>query len=383
VQDIAPPEQASTYAAMDAELLRQGPSGVQRYETDVFDAAGRSQRVVFHKANFADHTGAVAGQVGVILDITDLRDAEASITIVHQRLRDAIAAVDDGFAIFDADDRLVECNEKYIDFYGCLGSPEQAIGLTFAEIAAKVHATGLVDLEGEDGDAWIARRIAAHRDPPAIPLIQKLKDGRWLRINERRTADGGAVGVRSDITSLVQREQDLEKARQCAEFLAFHDPLTGLPNRQMLRDQLDLFAARSRRNQTPFAVLFIDLDGFKEVNDTYGHEAGDKVLNAVGHILQGCIREGDLVARLGGDEFVIVAEIGGQRSEIIQIAERVIATCRHPIPECHGFSGVTASLGIAVFPDDASTINDVLRAADRALYQAKHRGKNIFVLHGG
>jgi diguanylate cyclase (GGDEF)-like protein len=170
-----------------------------------------------------------------------------------------------------------------------------------------------------------------------------------------------------------------ERTRQL-RFQAFHDPLTGLANRSLILDRAEQMLARSRRERTQVAVLFLDLDNFKVINDTLGHEAGDQLLEAVGSRLQGALRAGDTVGRLGGDEFVVLVDGPSLASGVGVVAHRMLALFDTPfdIAASEVPYPVTVSIGIA--EDDGGSADDLLRDADVALYRAKEAGKERALL---
>lgn len=178
----------------------------------------------------------------------------------------------------------------------------------------------------------------------------------------------GTAGVIHDITIYKERQKQLKQ-------LAFFDELTGLPNRNMMERELNKAIARSKRQQHQLIVTFIDLDGFKEVNDTLGHEAGDELLEAVANRLSNVVRDEDLVARLGGDEFIIVLE-ETEKEDIENIMERIIDQVSEPYLclETHEVS-VTPSIGLSVFPEDGEDLETLIKKADKAMYVAKENGK--------
>ncbi len=162
--------------------------------------------------------------------------------------------------------------------------------------------------------------------------------------------------------------------------LAHFDQLTGLPNRTLLLDRLHQAISVSSRTSRAISLLFIDLDGFKQVNDTYGHGIGDRLLKEVAARLLACLREGDTAARLGGDEFVVVL-LESDLDRATTVAERILETLR----ESYGFgkktiSSISASIGIAVYPEHANELDALLAAADNAMYVAKENGKNQFAV---
>jgi two-component system, cell cycle response regulator len=172
--------------------------------------------------------------------------------------------------------------------------------------------------------------------------------------------------------------QQLEAANEALNFLALHDVLTGLPNRRLLLDRLSLAISHARRNKEMMAVMYLDLDLFKEINDSLGHDAGDFLLSVVGKRLQGAVRQADTVARLGGDEFVIVLSQLNAHDDIGKLASKVIATVAQPYEFNGAEVSMTASVGVSIYPTHGETVERLMKRADTALYQAKREGKNNF-----
>src|SRR5207249_1389624 len=179
----------------------------------------------------------------------------------------------------------------------------------------------------------------------------------------------GYRGVGKDIS---ERKQDEERI----QFLANHDALTSLPNRAMFSEVLNLAVQNARRYNRNFAVLFIDLDRFKNINDTLGHEAGDKLLQEMGTRLTQTVRASDVVARLGGDEFVVPVAEGSEAKQVAAVARKALSAVVKPIliqgQECL----VTASIGICMYPSEAHDEQSLMKNADIAMYRAKEDGKN-------
>lgn len=164
------------------------------------------------------------------------------------------------------------------------------------------------------------------------------------------------------------------------EALALHDPLTGLANRQLLSDRITLGIAHARRNESRMGVIYLDLDGFKEVNDRLGHDAGDVLLTMVAARLLGAVREEDTVARLGGDEFVVALNTINDVDDAEQVAAKMIDAVSQPYDIAGQNVRVTVSAGIAIFPTHGEEVERLCKNADQALYDAKHAGRNRYCL---
>jgi diguanylate cyclase (GGDEF)-like protein len=202
---------------------------------------------------------------------------------------------------------------------------------------------------------------------------------RWLltrgRVTERDPATGRAlrmVGTNVDITDRKRMEEALQS-------VANTDPLTGLANRVALADRIRLAIARSRRNSTAFALLYLDIDRFKQVNDSLGHSAGDKLLVQFAMRLRACVRASDSVARLGGDEFIVLLEDLKDRDAALRIADKILEETRAPVRIDAREVAVTTSIGIAYYAGDESG-EELLQRADAALYEAKRAGRDAYSL---
>ncbi len=196
----------------------------------------------------------------------------------------------------------------------------------------------------------------------------------WVLLSSRRIAFAGQDCWMTALNNIDDRKRAQDEMRH----RAFHDELTGLPNRAMFMDALSRTLHRMERRNGVFFILFIDLDEFKDVNDSLGHSMGDALLREVATRIRRCVREGDLVARLGGDEFVILVESESHADEIAVIAQKILQALQPP----HQLGGhlvrVTSSIGISRYPEDGTEISDLLRNADAAMYKAKDHGRNNF-----
>lgn len=172
----------------------------------------------------------------------------------------------------------------------------------------------------------------------------------------------------------------LEEQKHAAEYLSLHDALTGLPNRAYFDEELPRAALRSDRSKKPFALIYMDLDGFKPINDQLGHDAGDLVLRSVAEHIKIALRGSDFACRLGGDEFSVVIENFASKEDIGLVAEKLLAAIKTPVTTVKGSPFVTGSVGIAVYPDDAQNIDELRRLADQSMYKAKE-SHNTYALH--
>jgi diguanylate cyclase (GGDEF)-like protein len=293
-----------------------------------------------------------------------LRDAE--LRDQNGRFNDALDNMPHGLCFFDAQKRLVLCNSRYVALYG-LPARLSAPATPLAEILRFRSAMGNAPV---DLAAYVDQHpeLASKADTTVFDC--ELQDGRTIRISHKPTITGGYVASHEDITAIRQAEARIAH-------MAHHDALTGLPNRVLFRDEMERAVARLRRGEE-VAVLCLDLDHFKAINDTLGHPVGDALLSAVAERLQACVGEADIVARLGGDEFAVV-HVGqdGPGSATI-LAQRFIETIAAPYELLGHQVVVGTSVGIALAPNDGEDPDQLLKSADMALYRAKEDGRGTF-----
>jgi len=232
--------------------------------------------------------------------------------------------------------------------------------------------------ESPDEAGWAAHRASLDEHVPFrdFEFARRMPDGvvRHLAVSgEPRFGPEGAFngyrGVGRDITEIAL-------ARQRIASLAYSDPLTGLANRTSLMPALEQAVQRARRRNAKLAVVFVDLDGFKQINDIYGHDAGDALLIELAGRLRDNLRASDLIARLGGDEFLVVLEDVQDPGPVEIVANKLLAETVRPYTLPGARASVTASIGISIFPDDAADAIALMKHADIAMYAAKQAGKN-------
>lgn len=332
----------------------------------------------------------------ILLAIHQRERADAERGRAAALLDNAIEAMSDGFVMWDESDRLVTCNQRYRDLYA-LSAPFMTAGAHFEDIIRKgaelgqyPQATGEIEEFVRDVTTW-------HRQGRGS-IERLLPDGRWLLITESRMRDGGIVGIRTDITALkgalaelaaanTRANEAAEEARQQnaalveqehrIRFLAHHDELTNLQNRFAFRSQITKSLLRKEGDSAVAALLFLDLDRFKDVNDTLGHPVGDLLLLSVAERLKTCVRDTECVARLGGDEFAVLSLDSGQPQQAAALATRIIEVLSEPYVLKDRTISISASVGIAIAEGSGFDADLLLKQADLALYQAKARGRGV------
>jgi len=313
--------------------------------------------------------GAISGFVTIYTDISDTKTTEEQLTRQRDVMKTIIENFPGAISLFDADLKMAACNEQFkilLDFPPHLFSGNEVHFEDLIRFNAKRGEYGPGDSEElTDQITERARNFTAHRIERSRP------GGQWLEIRGTPIPSGGFVTSYIDIT-------ERKKAEERIRGLALQDTLTGLPNRLNLNDQVEQALERAASAQREFAVMFLDLDGFKSVNDSYGHDMGDILLVHVAQLLRKAVRETDVVARLGGDEFVVLLHDVTDQAMIAATAQKIV----HSIGEPCALKGVEikigASIGIAIYPRDGTTRETLLKVSDHAMYLAKSSGKGNY-----
>lgn len=221
----------------------------------------------------------------------------------------------------------------------------------------------------------IATKRTLHRDAAGnLFLIGVMRD-----ITERKRME---EDLKRTATELAHTNAELQRSAHQLQHLANHDSLTGLPNRQLFGQRLEQAILWARSNRQILAILFVDLDGFKQINDTEGHRVGDGLLQMISCHLTGCLRSSDTIARLGGDEFTVILPAIPGKQEATRVAEKLLSTLAQPFVIEGKTVAITASIGISLYPQDGQTADELLNQADIAMYQAKQAGKNGYAFVG-
>lgn len=336
----------------------------RNFESSRLGADGTERHISLSGDPQFDGDGRFKGYRGVGSDITARKRAEQALRDSVQELRMFADSIPAMTVSWDENLRCKFANQAFSEFFGVTG--ERIVGRHVREIS------------GEE----VYREIEAH-------YAQALQGYPVTYQRTRRLANGEAryleirlfpsLGEKGNVQGCFSVTSDITEHRMAAErsrHLAHHDSLTGLPNRLLFHDRLAQQIAQSKRNSRPFALLFLDLDKFKPVNDGLGHAAGDELLKAVASRIREQVRESDTVARFGGDEFTVILPNAGERGQAEAIAAKITAALTAPFPlaGCGRSVEIGTSLGIAVYPTDARNAHELITAADAAMYLAKQAG---------
>ncbi len=314
-----------------------------------------------------ERTQALRQANGELRSEVDLRkEAEGRLRVYAE----VISSTDDSVIITDPDGTVVEINPAYQRATG--RSREEVIGKNLHEFGRDSDAEVFYGTLWRDLKAagyWTGEITESRYDGESFPC--------WALCNavhDEHGEPGHYVCVIRDITALKQNEQQLEQ-------LAFHDVLTGLPNRALFNDRLTLALADAERQKSILGVLYLDLDRFKYVNDTFGHAAGDSLLIEISQRFSRCLRAADTLARIGGDEFVVLLPDLGAEADAVQIAERMIDAAGKAFLLGDQLAQVGASIGTSFFPKDGRDAKVIRENADLAMYEAKEAGRGQWRLY--
>ena len=299
-------------------------------------------------------------------EISERQRAEEALRLSEEMFRDLVENISEVICTLVEDGRVTYVSPVVEQIAGY--SPAEVVGRPIVDF---IHPDDLPLFES------LQTTVSGILERGEFRILTKSGETRWVSISSRPIPDGDrVVGLRAVIADITDRK----RAEDQVKYQAYHDVLTGLPNRRLLMDRFAMALAQRRRDHHPLAVMFLDLDRFKPVNDTGGHAVGDELLQRVAERLTKTTREGDTVSRMGGDEFIVLLpEVAGVK-DTCEIAERVLERFRPPwVLAGHQFN-VTASIGIAMYPQHGEDPETLLRNADTATYLAKDRGRDSFEL---
>jgi diguanylate cyclase (GGDEF)-like protein/PAS domain S-box-containing protein len=312
--------------------------------------------------DFDEKTGRAAFVIGTVHDITSQKEEEAALRLAARVFESSGEAI----LITDERARTVAVNHAFIEMSGY--SSEEMIGQNPSMLSSGRHDAQFYQAMWDDiltHGYWQGEIWDKHKSGRVYP--------KWMSITAVRDESGlvsNYVSIARDITEQAEAEKNIH-------FLAYYDVLTGLPNRTLLRDRLGQLIAVSHRDQQQFALLFMDLDRFKYINDSMGHSVGDRLLQAVALRIQSIVREEDTVARLGGDEFIVLLRETGESGAAV-VAGKLLRALAEPYDLDGQVISTLASIGISIYPDHAVEADTLIKNADMAMYRAKEEGRNNY-----
>ena len=295
----------------------------------------------------------LADRINRLSDQRERSAVEAGLAVQYERFNNAIHNIAQGLAMFDARGNLIACNQRYGEIYS-LPPKLMRPGVSKKQLFAHQGA---------------AKALSAPREEPdgSVIVVGELPDGRVILQRTKKLADNGWVSTHEDITARHRAEEKIEE-------MATKDALTGLSNRVEFKQRLNQCLAEVQRKVSRFAVIYLDLDHFKTINDAWGHLVGDKLLQQVATRICATVRAEDEVARLGGDEFAIIQRVNRSISDPMRLAERLIAVVSEPFEIDGEVIVVGASVGVSMTPGDSVDSDELMRNAGMALYQSKEKG---------
>jgi diguanylate cyclase (GGDEF)-like protein len=299
-------------------------------------------------------------------------DARSQLAESSATLDKALDAMSGGFILVDAKDNIVRWNQRLFEYYPWLKDTFYP-NIPFRETLAATAKNLFPKATDIELDTWICKRMQQHLSTNTVDE-QVMPNGRLMQVVENKTPDGGYVCLYWDVTERKAQEQAIAQ-------LAYYDPLTKLPNRRLFAEFLDQSLALCQAHNTYAALLYIDLDDFKTLNDTFGHQKGDRLLEKVATRLASCVRSNDKISRLGGDEFVVILNNLGETSALAsETATELSQLILQTLSQAYDIEGAlfrsTPSIGVVLFNSSTDTADGLMRQSDIAMYAAKNAGRN-------
>jgi len=365
VNDMFDHEIAAIHEKHDRMLLDR-PSSTT-YEMQMPIATGEDRQMLYNKVSFVDQRGDVAGVIGVITDVTRYKETERALEASEARFRVLTESSIDLISVIDAGGVMQYQSAALRHLLGF--DPVESVGRNVFDLVHKDDA--------EHVRSAFRRLTETRALTEPVEFRLRHRDGSW------RTFESLGTNCLDNphIRGLVWNSRDVTDRKviqQRIQHLAYHDNLTGLPNRGLLQDRLARSIARAERAGKKVAVLFIDLDNFKNINDTLGHDVGDELLRQVSRRLSDCVRLEDTIARQGGDEFIVLLDSLDDGRNASIVAQKVLNQLRLPLTLGGTEQHVSGSVGIAVYPEDGRDAQTLMKNADTAMFHGKGLGKNTY-----
>jgi len=355
------------WPAIDERNRRRLRGQSERYEVEMRRKDGSRFFAEVNAIPFRSAEGRVVGTLGAITDITERKRAEDSLRRSAREYRDLFESANDAILILRPESQMIlEVNRKAAEMYGL--HRDQIVGMSLKNFTRDVpRSEEQIRRILREGASENLETVHFHRDGTPIDLLVSSS------VVEYR-GERAILSVCRDITESKRAKQEIER-------LAYHDALTDLPNRARFADRLEIALSQARREGHRLAILFLDLDRFKVVNDSLGHKVGDLLLQKVALRLSQLIRGGDTLARLGGDEFIILLSRINHEDDASRVAQNVLGLFKRPFLIGERELYVTASIGISLFPRHGEDRESLVKNADIAMYRAKQEGRDNFQFH--
>ncbi|MGV3743008.1 MAG: PAS domain S-box protein [Burkholderiaceae bacterium] len=355
---------AALYRLFTGQRAEEVSFRVRRHDGSVHYLVARGRAI-------KGQDGRITRVFGASIDLTDQRRIQEDLHIANERLRLAIESTGDGLWDWDFKSNIGYISDRFKEI---LGYAPDELPTHITVWPAKIHP----DDEPRVMDSYHAY-VEGKISSLTTEYRTACKNGNWKWVLSRgvlvrKGKDGKPHRMIGMLTDISERKKADERIWRHANF----DALTEMPNRRLFRDRLEQEVRKAQRAHTAIALLFIDLDRFKQVNDLLGHDAGDLLLIQAARRVEGCVREADTVARLGGDEFTVILAALEGIEKVEQIAQKILTALAEPFGIGKEYVYISGSVGIALYPDDADSAEELIRKADQAMYAAKNSGKNQF-----
>jgi diguanylate cyclase (GGDEF)-like protein/PAS domain S-box-containing protein len=348
-------------SGFDVLVRRAAREGLEEREWTYIRNDGEPVTILLSVTALRDEHGNLTGYLHVGTDVTERKHAEETL----RQQSAAMTASMDGIGILDARLDFTYVNDALAKLFG-YPSPQEIIGRSICDLYEPPEQvrfiTAIVPIVQQRG-RWRGEASGMRHDGSLFPQ----------EISLSTIEGGGMVCVVRDITERTYAEEQIKH-------LAYHDALTTLPNRLLFKDRVSVAISHAQRHESRVAILFLDLDRFKVINDSLGHNIGDQLLQAVAARVQSCVRDSDTVARLGGDEFTLLLPELAQAEDAALVAQKVLEAVRYPFHIEGREFYITTSIGISVFPEDGPDAETLIKSADTAMYQAKEQGRDNYQL---
>ncbi|HET8608317.1 MAG TPA: diguanylate cyclase [Burkholderiales bacterium] len=377
--DMLPRDVADRMSAEDRSVIESGRPLVNREATTRFVGAANDDAQRWHittKIPMRDARGNIIGVLGINRDISDRKRAELALRESEETFRAIFDQAAVGITVVSPELRFLRVNEKYCAMLGY--TPAELQSMKVPDLVTPEERQRAIDYRRQ-----LLASTASGHELRERELVRKDGSKIWVGLATSlvRTEDGVPryfLSVVQDISEEKRAAAALRKSEERFRHLAHHDLLTGLPNRALFQDRLQQALAHAARNRWMVGVMLLDLDRFKQVNDTLGHAVGDQLLNRVAARLSGSVRSGDTVARVGGDEFAVILSNLAAPQDAGIVAQKIIARFAEPFRVDDSEVATGISIGIALYPGNSTDWHALFRNADAAMYAAKGAGRSCY-----